>query len=131
MRRTGIARGASELKRTEMPRATKPMPRTSRLAARSKRMAAIYVKRRKLVAELMADNPPCVYPGCDQLGVDPHEPLTRARGGSILDPANVVPICRPHHDWCDAHPIEAEALGLLRWSWSASDPHTPTEDTDD
>lgn len=112
----------TELRRAAELRAKKPLRRTGRLAARSKRMAAIYVKRRKLVAELMADDPTCVYPGCTEAGTDPHEPLTRARGGDILDPSNVVPICRRHHDWCDDHPIEAEALGLLRWSWDSPTP---------
>ena len=42
-----------------------------------------------------------------------HEPLTRARGGSIVDPANTVAICRRCHDWIHAHPDDAEQCGLL------------------
>ena len=51
---------------------------------------------------------------CNGLAIELHEPLTRARGGSILDPANTVAICRPCHDWIHAHPAAATDLGLLR-----------------
>ncbi len=50
----------------------------------------------------------------DHQGSDGHEPLTRARGGSITDPANIVWSCRWSHDWVHGHPIEALAIGLLR-----------------
>lgn len=46
--------------------------------------------------------------------LDVHEPLTRARGGSITDPDNGVLLCRRHHEWTHAHPREALELGLLR-----------------
>lgn len=46
--------------------------------------------------------------------VDPHELLSRARGGSITDPFNVVPLCRPCHDWVTEHPAEAEEQGWSR-----------------
>lgn len=49
--------------------------------------------------------------------LDPHEPLTRARGGSITDPDNLMWICRTHHDWLHAHPVEAHEVGLLKHSW--------------
>ena len=52
------------------------------------------------------------YP-CSGRSVDIHEPLTRARGGSILDPANTVAVCRGCHDWIHAHPESATRLGLL------------------
>ena len=51
---------------------------------------------------------------CNGLAIELHEPLTRARGGSILDPANTVAICRPCHDWVHAHPTAATAVGLLQ-----------------
>jgi len=40
--------------------------------------------------------------------------LTRARGGSILDPANTVAVCRSCHDWIHDNPTAAADLGLLR-----------------
>ena len=55
--------------------------------------------------------------GCRGLADDAHEVLTRARGGSIVDPSNIKLLCRPCHDWVGAHPDEAERLGLLRHSW--------------
>lgn len=51
--------------------------------------------------------------------VDPHEPLTRARGGSITDSANIVFLCRRHHSWVHQHPREAHGLGLLVHSWES------------
>jgi hypothetical protein len=50
---------------------------------------------------------------CGGLAVDLHEPLTRARGGSILDPANTFAVCRICHEWIHAHPKAATAIGLL------------------
>lgn len=49
--------------------------------------------------------------------LDPHEPLTRARGGSITDPDNLAWICRAHHDHIHEHPDEGHRVGLLRHSW--------------
>lgn len=52
-------------------------------------------------------------PGCGYAD-DLHEIVSRARGGSIVDPENVVPLCREHHRWVTEHPLEAEKLGLSR-----------------
>jgi signal recognition particle subunit SEC65 len=57
---------------------------------------------------------------CIERAVDVHEIKTRARGGSIVDPANLLLACRPHHDWAHGHPREAAELGLLAHSWAAS-----------
>lgn len=57
-------------------------------------------------------------PGLEPLPAsDLHEILTRARGGSITDPANLLHVCRPCHDWITANPRPAAELGLVRWSW--------------
>ncbi len=50
---------------------------------------------------------------------DFHEVLTRARGGSITDPENILMVCRRHHDWLTDHPVEAAVVGLVRNSWEA------------
>lgn len=50
--------------------------------------------------------------------LDAHEPLTRARGGSITDRDNIVFVCRAHHGFIHRHPIESEQLGLLVHSWA-------------
>jgi hypothetical protein len=56
---------------------------------------------------------------------DVHEPLTRARGGSITDPGNAVPLCRQCHDEITFQPESelgwAYDLGLLRHSWERTD----------
>lgn len=53
---------------------------------------------------------------------DFHEVLTRARGGSITDPDNILMVCRFHHDWITDHPVEAAAHGLVRNSWEDPGP---------
>lgn len=51
---------------------------------------------------------------CPLRADDVHEIVSRARGGSITDPANLLPLCRTHHRWVTEHPIEAEKLGLSK-----------------
>lgn len=51
---------------------------------------------------------------CTGYADDLHEILSRARGGSISDPANCIPLCRPHHTWVTEHPIEAKEMGLSK-----------------
>lgn len=55
----------------------------------------------------------CAMP-CQSRADDLHEIVSRARGGSVTDPENVVPLCRPHHIWVTEHPKEAAELGLSR-----------------
>jgi hypothetical protein len=62
----------------------------------------------------------CEVPFCNRVADDPHEPLTRARGGSITDPENVKAVCRPHHDEITfEEPEWAYDLGFLKHSWPA------------
>lgn len=80
--------------------------------------------RRALVERLLAENPRCQAGAlirghsrshaCYSFSSDIHEPLTRARGGSILDESNCLAICRSCHDWIHANPAEATYLGLLK-----------------
>lgn len=79
-------------------------------------------ERQAMVLELWPDRTPrCVVLDCTRLADDVHEPLTRARGGSITDPENAAPICRPHHSELDSEPAWAYEQGLLLHSWDASD----------
>lgn len=56
----------------------------------------------------------CAWPGgCVREADDADEKVPRGRGGSITDPFNVWPLCREHHDWKHAHPIEAAAMGAF------------------
>lgn len=74
-----------------------------------------------MVAELWPVRPVCAVPWCTSLADDVHEPLTRSRGGSITDPANAVPLCRPCHTVItDTQPDWAYEQGLLIHSWGAS-----------
>ena len=92
-----------------------------------------------MVAGLFPERPLCVVydasqrtPGpipdevisrCGRWADDVHEPLTRARGGSITDPDNAFPLCRPHHDEVTFRPESelqwAYDLGILIHSWDA------------
>lgn len=62
--------------------------------------------------------PLCAVPWCTSVAADLHEPLTRARGGSITDPDNAEPLCRRHHDEVTfGEPAWAYELGLLIHEW--------------
>jgi hypothetical protein len=92
------------------------------IRARSARQAGRYRQRRAMLQVLYPEPPQCVVPSCGRLADDAHEPLTRARGGSITDPSNVAPLCRPHHDEITrTEPAWAYQLGLLRHSWDHGD----------
>jgi len=94
---------------------------------RSKRTAATYRRKRiPLVQALFADQPACA--AClAEPAVDPHEILPRGRGGSITDPGNVIPLCRPCHTWVTTNPAEAEARGLSAKSGAARHGFTPDD----
>jgi hypothetical protein len=77
-----------------------------------------------MATAMAADGPvPCLVPWCSALADDLHEALTRARGGSVTDSANVKPLCRRHHDQITFRPESelgwAYDLGLLVHSWDA------------
>jgi hypothetical protein len=94
------------------------MRRVSKKRARENR------ERRRVVLETFGRYPPCagcvplrsigVVTGCDGWADDCHEILSRARGGSITDPANLMALGRLCHTWITEHPREAEELGLSR-----------------
>lgn len=94
--------------------------RRSGLRSRSLRRQRLYTIRRRIVAKGFAEHPTCQVPWCRRPSTDPHEPLTRARGGSILDPANIRYICSEHHrEITDTEPAWAYPLGFLVHSWEA------------
>jgi 5-methylcytosine-specific restriction endonuclease McrA len=63
------------------------------------------------------EQPGCWRPGCGRLADDLHEILPRARGGSITDEANTVPLCRADNEELTLEPAWGYELGLLRHSW--------------
>lgn len=94
----------------------------------SKKRAKVLRERKKLTDAMKREGPVmCQFyeavgrplaeissmPGCGYAD-DLHEIRSRARGGSITDPANLVPLCREHHDWVTTHPLEAEKEGLSK-----------------
>ncbi len=90
------------------------LKRKKGLRFRSKKTARKYVKRSALVAELMLYPQVCEVGGCGRVATDPHEPLTRARGGDILDRANITLICFEHHrEIHDKEPAWAYEQGFL------------------
>lgn len=101
-------------------------------------MAATYRERRKIVAEMLDNSGGDVWcevvllihrvdPShrCGLRCVDVHEIKTRGRGGSIVNRPNLLPTCRPCHNWIGDHPKEAQELGLTVWSWQDE----PNEET--
>ena len=106
LRRTG------SLKRGGPPRRVTPLRQVSEKRARQ-------IRERR--AMLLAKYPGiilCEVPYCNRVADDAHEPLTRARGGSITDPDNVKAVCRPHHDEITFEEPEWAYLGdFLKHSW--------------
>ena len=116
-RRKPLARGKRLERGAELVRRT-PLRAVSAVRAAENRL------RRKIVGQLFPERPVCHRPGCCQWADDVHEPLTRARGGSIVDPENMIPLCRAHHEevtFCPESELDwAYEAGLLRHSWGAA-----------
>lgn len=111
MRETPLQRKSWFRSPAPLPRVSIPAQRKPLRAVSTKRQAANRV-RRQVVEAMCADGPPvCFVPGCGRLANDPHELLSRGRGGSIVDPDNIRPACRDHHRQITENPAWAESLG--------------------
>lgn len=100
----------------------------NRIRAVSKKRAAENRRRKKVTDAMKREGPVlCQFvvweedelgtdhgTRCNLYADDAHEIVARARGGSITDPENLLPLCRAHHTWVTEHPLEAEKLGLSR-----------------
>ena len=109
MKRTELRR------RTPMPRGDAKLERRVRVRPQSAKRRAEAPARAQLVRELLAERPWCELrwdDGCDGRAVDVDERLSRAQGGSILDPDNCQTACRYCHDKRHANPDEAAARDL-------------------
>lgn len=95
---------------------------------RSAKKEAEYRERRPLVARLLGERPWCeacpVFAAHDgkrtyvrRPSVDVHELVRRSQGGSILDEANLLCVCRECHRRIGNHPQLAFDLGLARHGW--------------
>lgn len=91
------------------------MKRTA-LRSRSKKREAVYRQRRKLVAELLERFPWCARCYWNR-SVDLHELKNRSQGGDLLDPTQIVTLCRECHEWVTTHPLEAHEDGWTFWSY--------------
>ena len=83
---------------------------------RSRKAQRLAPLRRAFVQRILEERVWCEArwdAGCFGRAVDVHEPLTRARGGSILDPANAMAVCRRCHEQIHGHPREATERGFL------------------
>jgi hypothetical protein len=122
--------------RTTLPRGV-PLKRKTPLRSVSPKRRSIQRERREMVRRELSERELCEagapiyhyqvgkhgevdvegrsdFNQCGGLAVDLHEPVTRARGGSILDPKNTVAVCRICHGWIHDNPEAATTIGLLR-----------------
>ena len=86
------------------------------------------VERRIFVAMMLKKHPYCVacpiFAEHDGLvsyvrrpSQDVHELLRRSQGGSVVDEANCIAVCRPCHTRIGNYPQLAFDLGLAKRSW--------------
>ena len=96
------------MKRSPMKRG-KPMRRVSSGQREKNR------KRAPVRDEYKRAHPRCER--CWDRMWDVHEPWTRARGGPIDDPRNMMSVCRTCHDYIHLHNEESERNGWLVPAW--------------
>lgn len=93
------------------------LARTSEISPVSDKRKAENRVRSKVAHATFGRNPVCYRPGCTSPARDCHEPLTRGRGGSIVDPLNMIPLCGPCHSEIQFGPEWAYKDGLMKHSW--------------
>jgi hypothetical protein len=116
------------IKRSKPPKQKTPLKRGAPPKKRSKKMEALYEKRRPFVKRILSERPYCeacvVFAKHDgkatfikRRSVDVHELVRRSQGGSILDDENVLAVCRPCHTRIGNNPQLAFDLDLAKQSW--------------
>ena len=127
-----------QMKRTPLKRKTPlrsktPLKRKTALKPVSDKRRKLQTQRRTFVREQLQARPNCeagpiiseyyqhagkrenwIQYRCNNQSVDIHEPLTRARGGSIVEIDNSIAVCRMCHDWIHHNPQVATDLHLLK-----------------
>lgn len=92
------------MRRSPMPHRKTPLRSSSSLRSSgslhpvSRRRAGQNRARTETLRPLREAQTWCSRCGVTGVGLDAHELLSRARGGSITDPANIVLLCRRCHD---------------------------------
>jgi 5-methylcytosine-specific restriction endonuclease McrA len=110
------------MKKSEPPKRNKP------LNQRSKKKQEEYKLRRPLVEKLLKEKPFCeacpVFAEHDKKAIyirkqsqDIHELVRRSQGGSILEEANLLAVCRECHQRIGNYPQLAFDLGLSKHGW--------------
>jgi hypothetical protein len=128
-RNVPLGRGAPLASVTQLQRSA-PLQRGGPIRPVSDRRRAENRERRAMLDSLYGgEQPLCtvwvlIQPDwCTRWADDAHEPLSRARLGSITDPANVLAVCRACHDVITFRPESeipwAYELGLLVHSWDS------------
>jgi hypothetical protein len=114
---TPLAQGKPLERKTPMPRG-KGLDRSAPIRQQSAKRKQANRERRAMANAMFPDGaPPCIVPWCGQWADDLHEPLTRARGGSIVEPDNAVPTCRRHNSELTGEPPWGYELHLLVHEW--------------
>jgi len=120
VKRSPLRRGKALERRVPLQGGSPPKRRTPLRPGSIKRQRETRERRRMIEAKYGTGPVVCEVPWCTNLATDPHEPLTRARGGSITDPDNVRAVCPPCHQVItDRQPAWAYRLGFLVHSWEA------------
>ncbi len=112
---------APRMKRSPMPRDTKPMKRSgikrkpgAARPLKPKREPPALIRFRREVRK--RDNYTCQYPRCGRYSkrIDVHHIAKRSQRPDLkFSTANGLCLCREHHNWTDTHHDEAVRIGLL------------------
>lgn len=115
---------STPIRRNTPLRSTTGLKRTGRVNPISRKRRRLLDERRRVIEEQAAYRKTCEAGArinqadgrhrCYRVPQDVHEPLMRSRGGSIVDPSNMLFICRACHDWIHNNPALASDLDLLR-----------------
>ena len=106
-----------------MNRGTKPMERSGRLKPRSKRRARVSVIYSRFRELYLGEHYQCEFEygetakHCRARATDIHHIRSRGRSGrdeDLVDPENVLALCRRHHDWIETHRADALRMGYLK-----------------
>ena len=95
----------------------------SRINPVSKKRQQVNVLRRAFVKEILDERTRCeaqIPDVCSHWATDVHEIMTRARGGSILDPDNVLALCRRCHTFITDNPSFSQENGFTVHSWATT-----------
>lgn len=88
--------------------------RRAELAERERVRAEVLARDRGCVARRLVPEVKCASPDRGRARLEVHEIVKRSRwpaGWLVVD--NCVALCQAHHDWTEAEPAKATAVGLL------------------